>query len=137
MRAPRARQRVFIPQGLLEKKKKIHAFKLREVGVALGVKWNTLSVEDVPQPCVAGAQRKSMKFHYLAGESRNVHGVGREAHAERHGRLHAQKPGNQLLQLLVDVQVPWWARATPPPSVSLSLAPRAKLSAHELHFHRP
>lgn len=76
-------------------------------------------------------KRKSMKFHYLAGESRNVHGVGREAHAERHGRLHAQKPGNQLLQLLVDVQVPWWATAT---TVSLSPAPRAKPSARELRF---
>lgn len=65
-------------------------------------------------PASPERKRKSMKFHYLAGESRNVHGVGREAHAERHGRLHAQKPGNQLLQLLVDVQVPWWATATQP-----------------------
>lgn len=43
---------------------------------------------------------------YLPSESRNVHGVGCEAHAKSHRWLNAQEPGNQLLQLLVDVQVP-------------------------------
>lgn len=43
----------------------------------------------------------------LPRESRNVHGVGCEAHAEDHRRLKTQKPGHQPLQLLLDVQVPW------------------------------
>lgn len=54
-----------------------------------------------------------MKFCYLPSEGRNVHWVGGKAHPERHGRLHAQEPGNQLLQLLVNIQVPWWPRETP------------------------
>lgn len=54
-----------------------------------------------------GEQKEVNEIPNLPGESRNVHGVGGEAHAKSHGWLNTQKPGNQLLHLLVDVQVPW------------------------------
>lgn len=42
---------------------------------------------------------------YLASQSWNVHGIGCETHPECHGRLHAQEPRHQLLQILMSVQV--------------------------------
>jgi len=38
---------------------------------------------------------------HLADERRNIHGVGREAHAERDRRFNADELGNDCLQLLV------------------------------------
>ena len=76
------------------------------------------------------AERKVDEIPYLPSESRNVHGVGCKAHSEHHGRLNPQEPGNQLLQLLMDVQGPWKQHYLSLTSLQSSVLQLTELSAN-------
>lgn len=68
------------------------------------------------------------KIPHLPCESRNVHGIGCEAHAKSHSWLNAQEPGNQRLQLPMDVQVAWKLHKLSLTTTSINCVVHAELS---------